>query len=225
MQDGYRYNGENFMTWATWLDTATRKYPILSNLLKGKAMRPTGDKIKESYDHARLTQSFIAGEQAFSPSVNVIHYDTTSAYYGTDTNGGAHIPEWTNSDILYELEDARREYDEEVAKLRASYEEQNPGEDVPDFVPPGFEVWLPITLNPRIEAECEAVINARQSEYDAADGRLLQLILDSIRPDVDLKHIRSCKSGTEAYRLLVAVFSGSNGTRSGLLANFRSKTH
>ncbi len=43
------------MTWVTWLDTATQKYPMLSNLLKGKAMRPTGDKIKGPYDFARLT--------------------------------------------------------------------------------------------------------------------------------------------------------------------------
>ena len=43
--------------------------------------------------------------------------------------------------------------------------------------------------------------------------------MSSIRPKHDLKHIRTCSTGSEAYRLLVSVFSGANGTRSGLLAN------
>ena len=106
--DGYKYDGDNFLTWTNGVTTATRHYPILTKLIDGTAIRPTGADIRASYNKPRLIDELIAEKRAFSSSTNYIYYSTTHANYGTDSNAGSFAPEWlmdryTKSDALAEF--------------------------------------------------------------------------------------------------------------------------
>ena len=94
IHDGYIYDGDNFLTWANGVTTATRQHPILVKLIDGTATRPTGANIRASFNKPRLIDELLAEKRAFSPSTNHIYYSTTHAGYGTDSNAGSFAPEW-----------------------------------------------------------------------------------------------------------------------------------
>ena len=95
----------------------------------------------------------------------------------------------------------------DVDKQQWEAEEKNEGVE---YTAPEFDTWVLANCDHMMNNICEGIIAARQSEFDAAEGALLSILISSIRPKHDLKHIRSCKTGSEAYRLLVSVFSGAN---------------
>ena len=92
--DGYKYDGDNFLTWTNGVTTATRHYPILTKLINGTAIRPSGVNIKASFNKPRLIEELLAEKRAFSPASNYIYFSTTHANYGTDSNAGSFAPEW-----------------------------------------------------------------------------------------------------------------------------------
>ena len=67
--DGYKYDGENFLTWTNGVTTATRQYPILTKLINGTAIRPSGVNIKASFNKPRLIEELLAEKRAFSQQV------------------------------------------------------------------------------------------------------------------------------------------------------------
>ena len=107
----------------------------------------------------------------------------------------------------YTKTEAEAEYTALIAVDQEQWEadENNAGDA---YEAPEFSTWGLTNCDHMMDNICDGIIAARQNEFDAAEAALLSIMMSSIRPKHDLKHIRSCKTGSEAYRLLVSVFSG-----------------
>ena len=212
---GFVYNGKNYSDWLFNITLACDGIPILRAMLRGEIERPKPTEIIHDPDVEALLARLKSSTQAFSSKPVAIYFDTSSQEYGTNANGGVYVTDWDPK--IWDFTAAKAAY---ARAVEASQEEEGMSAEAKSALPPAPESrddFFREAIARFIVTEQKEIFKARVAEYDCANFALYQFIVSTIRPSIDLPHIRSITSGSLAFSQLVSVFSGASGTKAGLI--------
>ena len=205
------YDGSNYPDWLFNIKLACDGIPILRAMLRGEIQRPKLPAIVHDPDIEALLARLKSSVQAFSTNPVAIYFDTSSPEYGTNANGGVYVTAW--DPVIWDFTAAKSAY---ARAVEDSAEEEGMSAEQKSALPAAptsRDDFFREAIGRYIVIERNAIFKARVAEYECANFALYQFIVSTIRPSIDLPHIRSITSGSLAFTQLVSVFSGASGTK------------
>ena len=209
------YNGTNYPDWHFNISLVCDGIPILHAMLRGEIKRPELAAIVHDPDVEALLARLKSSAQAFSTNPVAIYFDTSSQDYGTNANGGVFVTDWDPA--IWDFTAAKSAY---ARAVEDSAEEEGMSAEQKSALPAApasRDDFFREAIGRFIVIERKAILKARVAEFECASFALYQYIVSTIRPSIDLPHIRSIADGSLAFTQLVSVFSGAGGTKAGLI--------